>query len=154
MQIVDFQPKYSRNFKELNTEWLTRYFSIEEGDRVLLDYPEENIISKGGKIIFAIIENKIIGTCALIKQDNDVCELSKMAVNEGFQGLGIGKKILGHMIDFAIKKKYKKMVLLSSPKLSKAISIYKNAGFVEQKLPENLGGHYSRCSIYMELRLN
>ena len=59
-------------------------------------------------IFYAKYNNKIVGTVSLLKIDVTTFELSKMAVTDGVQGLGIGKKLLEHCIVVAKQKKTKK----------------------------------------------
>ncbi len=82
VDIVDFKPEYRDHFRDLNVEWLEKYFVVEPIDREVLWNPER-IIEDGGVILFAKINQTIVGTCALLKQD-DGWELSKMAVTESY----------------------------------------------------------------------
>ena len=67
-------------------------------------YPE--IIDKNGYIFFAIHDNSVVGTMALIPRENGVYELNKMAVNKELRGNGIGNQLINFIIDFAKNKKY------------------------------------------------
>ncbi len=75
--ILDYDPKYKKNFHDLNIEWLTKYFTVEKKDKEQLDNPEKEIINKGGFILFAEYENEIAGTAALIKHSDDTLSLLK-----------------------------------------------------------------------------
>jgi DNA-binding MarR family transcriptional regulator/GNAT superfamily N-acetyltransferase len=66
VQIVDYTPDHRAAFRQLNEEWITKYFRMEESDYKSLDHPQENILDKGGHIFMAMHEGKAIGTCALI----------------------------------------------------------------------------------------
>jgi len=79
--IVDYTPEYQSAFADLNKEWITRYFKMEESDYKALDHPKEYILDNGGYILMAIFEGKSVGTCALIKMDDHTFELAKMAVS-------------------------------------------------------------------------
>ncbi len=153
VEIHDYQPEFKKDFKDLNHEWLTQYFAIEEEDKRLLDNPEEEILAKGGKIIFASKSGEIVGTAALIHLQERICELTKMAVKPTFQGKQIGRLLLNSLIDCAKEKNYKKMILLTSPRLGKAVNLYKSAGFLESEKQSSLRHNYKRCSIQMELKL-
>ena len=48
MKIVDYKPKYREAFKQLNQWWIEQYFTMETADYKALDFPEKNIIEKGG----------------------------------------------------------------------------------------------------------
>ncbi|MDB5129424.1 MAG: family N-acetyltransferase, partial [Mucilaginibacter sp.] len=81
VQVVDYKPKYQPAFKQLNEEWITQYFKMEATDYKSLDHPNEYILNKGGHILIALYNNEPVGACALIKMDNDMYELAKMAVS-------------------------------------------------------------------------
>ena len=84
IEIIDFEPKYRDDFKNLNVEWLEKYFEVEPYDKEVLSNPEKYILEKGGKIFFAKLEDKIIGTVALMPK-NSSFELTKMAVTDKIQ---------------------------------------------------------------------
>ena len=87
------------------------------------------------------------GTFALIKESDDVFELSKMAVNEKFQG----KKIGNQMLDFCLQKAKElgavKVILYSNTILAPAIHLYKKYGFTEVPIGNS---EYKRSNIKME----
>ena len=88
-----------------------------------------------------------LGTVSLLKIDNATFELSKMAVTDGVQGLGIGNKLILHCIAVAEAKGIEKLILYSNRKLLPAIHLYEKFGFVEIPLE---GGVYERADIKME----
>ena len=90
VEIVPFAPAYQRAFRQLNEEWITKYFRMEASDYKALDHPMEYIIDKGGYIFMALYKGEPVGTCALIRLEKDEFELAKMAVSPRAQGLGIG----------------------------------------------------------------
>lgn len=149
--IIDFDEKYTNDFTQLNFEWLKKYFYIEEYDKKVLLNPQKYILDDGGHILFALIGGKVVGTVALIKRDNDVLELSKMAVTEEYQGLRIGQKLMYACIDFAGRAGVKRLFLDSNTKLTPAITLYNKVGFREIPVPKDTP--YERCNIRMELYL-
>ena len=154
VEIVDFKPELIKDFKDLNTEWLSKYFIIEDEDDLLLNNPESEILAKGGKIIFACVGGTIAGTAALINLGKGKCELSKMAVKPAFQGKQIGRLLLNTLIDHALKNNYSTMALVTSPILGKAINLYKSAGFIESENQSTMMHSYKRSSIQMELKIS
>lgn len=151
VSIHPFEKKYAQDFAELNFEWLKKYFYIEEYDEKILTNPIKFIISEGGQILFALIDNEVVGTAALIKRGEAEFELSKMAVTEKHQGMRIGQKLMYACIDYAGQHGVKRLFLDSNTKLTPAISLYKKVGFKEIAVPANTP--YERCNIRMELFL-
>ncbi|HMH21394.1 MAG TPA: GNAT family N-acetyltransferase [Puia sp.] len=66
VQIIGYIPAHRNAFRQLNEEWITKYFHMEESDYKSLDHPQENIIGKGGYIFMAMLDGQPVGTCALI----------------------------------------------------------------------------------------
>ncbi|NUY80442.1 GNAT family N-acetyltransferase [Flavobacterium sp. MAH-1] len=152
VEIVEYEPKYKTAFKQLNEEWISNYFEIEETDSKALDNPEKSILEKGGEIFVALYENEPLGVCALIKMDDPDYdfELAKMAVSPKAQGKSIGLKLGQAVIEEARKQGAKKIYLESNTILTPAINLYYKLGF------EKIVGRatpYKRCNIQMELRL-
>jgi GNAT superfamily N-acetyltransferase len=131
IRIDDFNPTYAKAFRDLNVEWISKYFEMEDSDYKLLDHPQENIINSGGFILVALAHDEVIGVCAMIKNENlpfDF-ELGKMAVALGYRGMGIGYMLLKSVIEKAKKLGSKTIYLESSNKLPVALALYKKLGF-------------------------
>lgn len=151
MKIIEFESRYAKDFARLNYEWIEEYFSVEAHDREMLDAPEEYIINRGGQIFFAEIDDKIVGTVALIAVGDDSFELAKMAVDKNYRGFRIGEALMAACVEFSAKKGIKKIFLLSHTKLVPAINLYRKFGFEEIPLDSEIP--YQRPDIQMELRL-
>ncbi|MEI7473617.1 MAG: GNAT family N-acetyltransferase [bacterium] len=153
-QIIHFEKdneEHRQAFLNLNTEWLEKYFYVEELDREILSNPEKNVINTGGSILFAKFNNEIIGTGSLIKAADGIFELSKLSITEKYKGFGTGKKLVLALIELAKEKGIKKLYLVSSRKLIPAITLYKKFGFIESE--ENRHSCFERGNITMELTL-
>lgn len=152
VEIIPYSSKYHTDFKQLNEEWIKKYFKIEESDRKVLDHPEENILSKGGDILVAVLDNTVLGVCALIKMEDEKYdyELAKMAVSPKAQGKGIGHLLGNAIIDKARSLGASYLYLESNTILKPAISLYQKLGF------QKIAGRYTpyeRSNIQMELKL-
>jgi len=133
IKIIPFDEKYSKDFYDLNTEWLEKYFYVEPYDKKVLSNPQKYIIENGGFIFFAKLDDKIVGTFGLINQ-NSFFELSKMAVSPNYRGVKIGQKLIDFCVEFAKNKNWKSITLYSHRKLASAINLYKKVGFKEVEL--------------------
>lgn len=151
VKIIPFSDEYKEAVKILNLEWLQKYFRVEPKDEKTLSNPQEEIIDKGGMIFYAQYNNQIIGTASLLKIDDVTFELSKMAVSDGNQGLGIGKKLMEHCLNEARQNGIQKLILYSNRKLLPGLALYESFGFKEIPLEE---GIYERADIKMEKNLS
>jgi len=148
IKLCSWDARYRDAFALLNLAWLERYFEIEPHDREVLGNPEGEIIRGGGDILFALIDDKPVGTAALIKHTNGVFELTKMAVDSGSQGKGVGRQLLAFALERARALRARKVWLESSSRLVPARRLYESAGFRHVRRPEP--SRYRRADIYME----
>lgn len=151
VNIIEFKPEYKKQFRDLNYEWLSKYFTIEKKDKELLENPEKEIIKKGGFILFADCNNKITGTVAIIKHNDKEYELSKMAVTENEQGKQIGKKLALEAINKVKSLNADKIFLETNSTLLPAMNLYDSIGFKEVEMKER--SEYERATLRMELDL-
>ncbi|WP_163422841.1 GNAT family N-acetyltransferase [Flagellimonas sp. CMM7] len=151
-KIVPFSEAYRSAFKTLNEEWITKYFKMEEMDRISLNHPKEYILDKGGYIAVALLNEEPVGVCALIKTTHKGFdyELAKMGVSPKTQGKGIGKLLGNHIIEKAKSLGAKKIFLESNRVLKPAIGLYRKLGFTEIV---GATSPYERSDIQMELDL-
>jgi GNAT superfamily N-acetyltransferase len=145
--IADYHPGHQPWFEKLNREWIERYFVMEPPDFEILQDPEAAILKKGGSIFMASYDNQVVGTVALKFHSPKVYELTKMAVNESFQGKKIGRALAEAAIARARGSGAEKIILYSNTMLAPAIALYRNLGFRE--IP--VDGPYKRSDIKMEL---
>lgn len=150
VEIVDYKPQFKQAFKDLNEEWITTYFKMEESDYKALDHPDEYILDKGGFILIALYHGEPVGACALIKMENDTFELAKMAVAPKAKGKGIGLILGNAAIAKARQAGAKQLYLESNTILKPAINLYHKLGFAKIT---GATSPYERCSIQMELQL-
>lgn len=151
VEIIPFSIDLKDSIKILNLEWLHKYFKVEAKDERVLSDPQSEIIDKGGFIFYARYDGEIVGTVSLLKIDSTTYELSKMAVSDGNQGLGIGKKLMSHCLTVAKLKGIKKLILYSNRILLPALHLYESFGFVEVPVEQ---GVYERADIKMELEIS
>lgn len=150
--ITDLRPGEEDEFRRLNLLWIERYFAVEEPDRLLFADPWKAVIEPGGSILFARLEKRIVGTCALLRHDAAVWELAKMAVEEVMQGLGIGEQLGRGIIDRARRNGGRTLFLESNDRLTPAINLYLKLGFRHAGRPGDQSA-YSRANVHMVLDL-
>jgi len=151
VQLLDYTPQHQPDFKRLNVEWIEQHFHLEEADLKALNNPDEYIIARGGHILLASYKGEIVGTCALIKMDDDTYELAKMAVTSTAQGLRIGLRLGEEAIAKARALGAQRLYLESNTKLKAALNLYHKLGF--RKTVAGPPSPYERSNIQMELQL-
>jgi ribosomal protein S18 acetylase RimI-like enzyme/Mn-dependent DtxR family transcriptional regulator len=152
LRIVPFAPALRAHFYRLNEAWLRKYFYVEAIDHRVLSHPETEIIARGGEILFAMLGDEVVGTCALMPDTEDdadgVYELTKMAVDESRQGLGIGRALMEAAIDAFRRRGGRRLFLETNSKLIPAVRLYESMGF-ERQPSIKPGSHYARADVYM-----
>lgn len=148
LRIVPFAPALREHFYRLNADWLRRYFYLEAIDHRVLSEPEAEILEPGGAILFAMLGDEVVGTCALKHESAGVYELTKMAVDERHRGLGIGRALLDGAIAEFRRRRGRRLFLESNSKLVPALRLYESVGFEHQPAlkPDS---HYQRSDVYM-----
>jgi DNA-binding MarR family transcriptional regulator/predicted GNAT family N-acyltransferase len=153
IEILDFQPQYSKDFKRLNLLWLEKDFEVEPLDAQVLDDPQGQILRLGGQILFVRMGGEVVGTVALIPREEGLVELAKMAVAEKARGRQIGKRLVLAAIERARTMGANSIVLLTSPKLVLANRLYHQLGFVAITPTPRKDLGYKRPTIMMKLDL-
>jgi len=148
-----FQEGDAETFRELNREWIARYFKVEEQDLIQLDDPVGNILRPGGQIVMAIADGERIGCCALVFVKTGLFEVAKMAVSERYRGQGIGRRLLEYTIAQARRLGAHTLELASNTKLANAVHLYESLGF-RHLPPERVEpSPYARANVFMVLNL-
>lgn len=149
IQIVEYKPEHRQRFKEINEQWITRSYVMEEEDIKTVADPEGYVLKDGGKIFIALYRGYPVGTCAYLNIGDNVYEMIKMAVDEDYRGLKIGKQIGEESVQKIKELGAKKIILFSNTKNSAtAIRLYYKLGFHEVSLRTS---EFIRADIRMEL---
>jgi GNAT superfamily N-acetyltransferase len=141
---------HAPDFRELNLEWLRKYFHVEPIDEQVLSRPDL-IIERGGAIFMARAQGRIVGTVAVLRSGERRYELTKMAVTAEWQRRGISRRLLQAAIDAFIARGGGELFLESSTILKPALTLYEAAGFVHAPRPAG-PSHYKRADVYMVYR--
>ena len=148
--ILPFAPGDAADFRELNLEWLRRYFRVELIDEEVLSHPQR-IVAGGGAIFVARAADRNVGTVALLHAGDGRYELTKMAVTPAWQGQGISRRLLDAAIGAWRERGGSCLFLESSAILTPALTLYGSAGFVHAPRPAG-PAHYGRADVYMVYR--
>lgn len=85
-----------------------------------------------GRLLLATEDDQLAGCIALRKLEPRVCEMKRLFVRPAHRATGLGRALVGSIIDEARKLGYTHMRLDTIPgKMDKAIALYQSIGFVE-----------------------
>ena len=130
LTIHEYSDDLAIHFRDINAEWITAMFRLEDTDREVLDNPRAKIIDAGGVILFVEAPGLgIVGTCALQKTGPTGYELTKMGVRESARGLKAGEYLLAAVIRRAMALGADPLYLLTNAKCAAAIHLYEKLGF-------------------------
>lgn len=132
-RIVSFSNKYKKDFEKLNTSWIQEDFELEEYDKKIFLDPKKHVIDNGGEIFIAIDGDKVIGTLALLPENETTLELCKMTVAKEYRRKGIAQMLLNKAIVYSKNNSYKELVAYTNSKLKTAIGFYRKNNFIGSK---------------------
>jgi putative acetyltransferase len=147
-----FQPGDEAAFRDINLEWIERYFVVEAKDREVLDNPHKDILDPGGAIFLAVDGDRPVGAVALIVMDEGCVELAKMGVRPEAQGKGAGRRLIAAAIDKARAMGMKRVYIETNSILGPALKLYREAGF--RPLANPVPSPYARADVQLELFLD
>lgn len=150
LKIIPYRSEHHAIFKQLNLEWLDYYHLTESHDLMILDNPEGEVIGKGGFIWMAEADGKIVGSAGLMKEEESVYELVKMAVMKDYRGQGIARLLIERCLYKAREIGAKKVTLFSNHQLQTAIGLYEKYGFLHTAL---VNSPMETADVRMELIL-
>lgn len=154
LAIRDYSDDLAKSFYEINAEWISSMFALEAKDIEILENPRETILDDGGFILFVeSAELGVVGTCAVMKVDEGVYELTKMGVLERARGRKAGELLLATALARVAAMNVDTLYLLTNSKCAAAIRLYEKLGFVHDKsIMKKYGAAYARCNVAMRYR--
>ena len=96
-------------------------------------YRKYNQLDEIQEAIVVYEDNKAVGGGAIRKYDEESIELKRVFVHTGYQGQGIGTKLVSLLIEWAVELGYKRIILETVELLAESCAVYKKLGF--RKIP-------------------
>ncbi len=107
---------------------------------LLLADPSRKLVEeylKDGQIYVTVLDNIIVGEYVLLDRGNNLVEIMNIAVDEKFQGKGIGKQLIMHAIQTAKENGFKKIEIGTSNASHAQLFLYQKCGFKIDHLKKN-----------------
>jgi ribosomal protein S18 acetylase RimI-like enzyme len=146
-----FRAEHAGAFYALNRAWLDEHGLYEPVDEAQLIDPNGTILGIGGAIFVALDGDTVIGTAAVIPHGPGELELAKLTVDPAARGRGVARRLTEVCLTHARREGARRLVLVSSTRLSAAIRLYESIGFVHRPVPDTVP--YETADVYMELEL-
>jgi DNA-binding MarR family transcriptional regulator/ribosomal protein S18 acetylase RimI-like enzyme len=109
---------------------------------VMKGLTEFMINTDGGELWVAEADNKIVGSIAITKSSDTIAQLRWFVLDEDYQGMGIGKKLMETALNFCKEKNYQHVFLWTVSTLNTARYLYQKYNFrkTEEKPNEEWTG--------------
>ena len=130
---------------QASEETIRRFDTMSDIDDVYSHY-----FDNAGIFLVLMDEGRVVGSGAIRRLNDDICELKRMWFLKEYRGRGLAKNMVQLLLDFARNAGYKKvrLDLLDEQKQIQALKFYKGMGFYAIA-PYN----DSFCTVFMEKNL-
>lgn len=97
---------------------------------------QQTYFNSDGIFLVMADENQLIGTGAIRKFEDKICELKRLWLLPDYHGKGLGNRMMQELLLFAREKGYERIRLETDPVYQKrAVEFYKRLGFYEVPIP-------------------
>jgi putative acetyltransferase len=97
-----------------------------------MDDIQQSYFDNGGIFLVAVEDSELIGTGAIRKLEDNVCELKRLWLLTSHHGQGLGYRMIQELFAFAREKGYKRIRLQTDAVYqSRALDFYRGVGFYE-----------------------
>jgi GNAT superfamily N-acetyltransferase len=114
------------------------------------------LLAHGGRLYVAEVDGEAIGVGGLKRLSDTVGEIKRMFVRPTARGLGVGRAIIGQLIDDARALGYETVYLESASFMHPAHALYRSVGFVpsESYPGREFEGAPHDVSVFLRLDLS
>ena len=107
-----------------------------QGELSDMDDIQKGYFENGGIFLVTADGEKIVGTGAIRRFEDTMCELKRLWLLTEYHGKGLGYRMTQELLTFARHHGYRRMRLETHPTLQKpAVDFYKRLGFLEVPIP-------------------
>jgi ribosomal protein S18 acetylase RimI-like enzyme len=108
-------------------------FEISRADDVSKFFTQYDLQRDG--LLLAVLDGEIVGSVVIDGREQEARgpELRWFALDPKARGYGIGKRLLHMALGFCQSKGYRRVHLITSPRLETALHLYKQAGFQQTR---------------------
>lgn len=109
-------------------------FTHDDLNDLIIDLSDikKNYIDKNGNFIVCVVNNKIIGTIAILSKKNSTARLKRMYLYKKYRGKKYGAKMYKYAENWCIINNFNKIILSTYPPFTGS-KFYKKMGFKKYK---------------------
>jgi len=97
-----------------------------------MDTIQQNYLDNDGIFLIMLDDSQLIGTGAIRKIQNDICELKRLWLLTSYHGKGLGYRMIQELFSFARQREYRRIWLQThAVHQSRALNFYNHIGFYE-----------------------
>lgn len=121
-------------------ESITAYWNYQDIPTQLRDLLKIFVPPKA-ECLLARLNGEAVGIVMTKPHSDDMCEMNRMFVRSSARGHGVGRALVGAILDAARDLGYKRMMLAGGTRHTEALALYRSYGFVEDRsLPDTGSG--------------
>jgi putative acetyltransferase len=148
--------------RELMREFTTWAFSLQDwiADAPTFENLEQELASlpagfapPSGRLLLARQDGGPAGCIALLGHDAATCELKRLYVRPDYRGDGVGRALVGRLMQEARQAGYERIVLDSHASMTAAHALYEAFGFHRVEAPEDYPDDLKPHVVFMECEL-
>ena len=86
-------------------------------------------------MLLARLNGQAVGIVMTKAKAGDMCEMNRMFVRPSARGHGVGRALVGALLDAARDLGYKRMMLAGGDRHTRTVALYRSFGFVDEHNP-------------------
>jgi GNAT superfamily N-acetyltransferase len=111
--------------------WLDLDLCFQNFEKELAELPGK-YAPPDGRLLLAYEDDELAGCVALRRLSDEICEMKRLFLRQGFHGRGLGRELVNSILSEARSMGYRRMRLDTLPEhMGSAISLYRSVGFKE-----------------------
>lgn len=147
IRIRPFRPSDQTVVKALILQGLGEHFGQINSDlNPDLNDIYQTYVQAGNYFVVAEMGEQIVGTAALVTEAPDVGRIVRVTVSSEQRRAGIGRQLVKHLLEAAVEKQFRQILVETNHDWYDAIRLYKQCGFNEYDRDEE--------SIHLSLTLD
>ena len=133
---------WMRDLYPEGAESITAYWNIQDMPTQLRDLLKI-FAPPSAECLLARLNGEAVGMVMTKPKTGDMCEMNRMFVRPSARGHGVGRALVGALLDAARDLGYKRMMLAGGTRHTEALALYRSFGFVhDPSLPDTGSGDY------------